>query len=107
MTWSSSRHVVMSILAPSQSHHGQHVGAAQDAMRGARGGGVRDPGSQTLPLRPGSRPSSILQDALVQGFTKPSEEEGDEIPKFAIVGKPNVGKSSLVNALLGREQNIR
>ncbi|HRF80827.1 MAG TPA: ribosome biogenesis GTPase Der [Flavobacteriales bacterium] len=47
-----------------------------------------------------------LLDALVAGFTKPSEEEEAEIPRFAIVGKPNVGKSSFVNALLGREQNI-
>lgn len=47
-----------------------------------------------------------LLDALVAGFTKPSEEEEAEISRFAIVGKPNVGKSSFVNALLGREQNI-
>lgn len=47
-----------------------------------------------------------LLDALVASFTKPSEEEMAEIPKFAIVGKPNVGKSSFVNALLGRQQNI-
>lgn len=47
-----------------------------------------------------------LLDALVAGFTKPTEEEEEEIPRFAIVGKPNVGKSSFVNALLGREQNI-
>jgi len=47
-----------------------------------------------------------LLDALVLGFTKPTDEEAPDIPKFAIVGKPNVGKSSFVNALLGREQNI-
>lgn len=47
-----------------------------------------------------------LLDALVLTFTKPTEEEEADIPKFAIVGKPNVGKSSFVNALLGREQNI-
>ena len=30
----------------------------------------------------------------------------DNIPKFAIVGRPNAGKSSIVNALLGKENNI-
>jgi len=53
----------------------------------------------------GAGTGEVLDD-LVKGFTKPTEEEEAEIPKFAIVGKPNVGKSSFVNALLGREQNI-
>ena len=34
------------------------------------------------------------------------EEEPNEIPRFAIVGQPNVGKSSFVNALMGEERNI-
>lgn len=36
----------------------------------------------------------------------PEEEKKEELPKFAVVGQPNAGKSSLINALTGEERNI-
>jgi GTP-binding protein len=47
-----------------------------------------------------------LLDALVASFPEAGQEEEDESIKIAIVGKPNVGKSSLLNKLAGVERAI-
>ena len=47
-----------------------------------------------------------LLDELILHFEDESEIEELDIPKFAIIGRPNVGKSSFVNSLIGKEQNI-
>ena len=48
-----------------------------------------------------------LMDLLVSKFKKDTTEEIDEeIPRFAVVGRPNAGKSSIVNAFIGEDRNI-
>ena len=48
-----------------------------------------------------------LMDLLVSKFKKDTVEElEEEIPRFAVVGRPNAGKSSIVNAFIGEERNI-
>jgi GTP-binding protein len=48
-----------------------------------------------------------MMDLIVGTFKKETEETIDEaVPRFAVVGRPNAGKSSLINAFIGEERNI-
>ncbi len=48
-----------------------------------------------------------LLDVVVTHFSKNAEAPiNDELPKITVVGKPNVGKSSIINTFLGEDRNI-
>ena len=49
-----------------------------------------------------------LLDAIAEAIPnhEVADEASDELPRFAVVGRPNAGKSSFINALIGEDRNI-
>lgn len=61
----------------------------------------------TISSASGSGTGDLL-DAVIAALPpdKPKQEVTEEIPHVAVVGRPNVGKSSFINALIGEDQHI-
>jgi len=59
----------------------------------------------TLSSINGSGTGELLDD-LVKSLPDEEDIEENDLPRFAVVGRPNAGKSSFINALIGKERNI-
>ena len=61
---------------------------------------------QCISAATGGGTGDLLDLLLTKLKTDDSEEVEENIPRFAVVGRPNAGKSSLINAFIGEDRNI-
>lgn len=54
----------------------------------------------------GSGSGELLDLVISKLEDKPEEETDENIPRFAVIGRPNVGKSSIINAFIGEDRHI-
>jgi GTP-binding protein len=54
----------------------------------------------------GSGTGDLLDELVAQFDPEGTPEDDSDVPRIAVVGKPNVGKSSFINAITGEERNI-
>ncbi|MGM9713870.1 MAG: ribosome biogenesis GTPase Der [Prevotella sp.] len=59
----------------------------------------------TISAATGSGTGDLL-DLIVETLPNTDKEETLDIPRFAVVGRPNAGKSSIINAFIGEDRNI-
>ena len=66
--------------------------------------GIGDP--QCISAATGSGTGDLLDLVMSKLKTDETDELEEGIPRFAVVGRPNAGKSSIINAFIGEERNI-
>lgn len=87
------------LVANKADNYDQHYAAAE-----FYGFGLGDP--ICVSAVNGSGTGDLLDEIVKNLPEEASQEEAFDCPRIAIVGRPNAGKSSLVNAFIGEERNI-